>query len=194
MRDHGELDSELRDALRDVSRYCLGGEDVPGDLALLWRAQIAEDTELLDAYEMTLLDDVDPDLFEGFRESDGVDPAVARAFDRMASQVRWVAEVLDGSLVGYWVGEHHRRVAESPIVSCDADGQFELGARTLSEFLLDCTDPEDPEDFVEVRQALEGLGVRVDVASHDEIWQRIEGFDDPNSVTLGYVVEERMRG
>ncbi len=186
--------SELADALANVSAQCLGGEAVPDDLAALWRAQFDEDTDLLDSYEMTLLDAVEPELFDGFREEDGVEPAAARAFERMATQIRWVAEILDGSLVGYWVGEERRRVGESPVVVCDPGGQFELGARTLVEYLLDCTEPDDPEEFNEVADALADLGIDVPVQSHQEIWNRLEGFDDPNAVTLGYLVEERMRG
>jgi hypothetical protein len=123
-----------------------------------------------------------------------VEPPVAAAFDRMARQVCWVAEVLDGSLIGYWVGERGRSVVDSPIVVCDPDGQFELGARTLAEYLLDCTDPEDDEDFAEVREALSLLGAPVEVGDHESIWNRVDGFDDPNGVVLSYVVEERMRG
>jgi hypothetical protein len=190
-------DTELEAILADVSTFCLGGEPVPPDLEALWRAQLSENpahTELLDAYELNLFDAIDGDLFDGFRAEDGVEVPVAAAFDRMVHQVRWVGEILDGSMIGYWVGEQQRRISDSPIVVCDADGQFELGAMTLGEYLLDCTDPEDPEDFIEVRDALEALGIRVAVRNHDEIWDRLEGFEDPNSLVLGYVVEERMRG
>ncbi len=187
-------DSELESILADVSKYCLGGEPVPQDLSALWRAQLNDDTELLDTYELSLFEFIDEQLFEGFGVEDGIEAPVAAAFRRMVDQVRWIGEILDGSVMGYWVGEHGRHVDESPIVVCDPDGQFELGARTLGEYLLDCTDPEDPEDFTEVRDALESLGVRVVVRSHDEIWDRLDGFDDPNAVVLGYVVEERMRG
>jgi hypothetical protein len=187
-------DSELESILADVSTYCLGGEPVPQDLSALWRAQLTDDTELLDAYELTLFEAIDESLFEGFGVEDGIEAPVAAAFQRMVDQVRWFGEILDGAVIGYWVGEQRRRIDESPIVVCDPDGQFELGAMTLGEYLLDCTDPEDLDDFAEVRDALEALGVRVVVRSLDEIWDRLEGFDDPNSVVLGYVVEERMRG
>ena len=193
MPEQDNDDDELAAALADVSKFCLAGEPVPNDLAALWRAQLNDDTELLDAYELTLLDDLGPELFDGFRESDGVDAPTARAFARMTAQVRWVAEIGDGDLLGYWVGERGRPLAESPIVVCDPDGQFELGARTLAEYLLDCADPEDPDDFIEVRNALEQLGVGVRVRNQQEIWDRLDGFDEPNSVTLGYLVEERMR-
>lgn len=186
--------SELNDVLADVSQFCLAGQPVPNDLRSLWQAQLAEDTDLLDAYELTLFDGVDEDLFDGFGVEAGVEVPVAAAFDRMVRQIRWIGEILDGSLIGYWVGEGNRPVDRSPLVVCDPDGQFELGAMTIAEYLLDCTDPEDPEDFAEVRSELERLGIHVPVRNHDELWDRLEGFDDPNGVVLGYVVEERMRG
>lgn len=187
-------DSELESILADVSTNCLGGEPVPQDLVALWRAQLNDDTELLDTYELSLFEFVDEELFAGFGVDDGVEAPVAAAFARMVDQIRWIGEVLDGSVMGYWVGEQGRPIAQSPIVVCDPDGQFELGAMTLAEYLLDCTDPEDADDFTEVRDALEALGVRVVTRNHDEIWERIEGFEDPNAVLMGYVVEERMRG
>lgn len=189
---HNDSD-ELHDVLAEVSENCLDGEPVPDDLAALWGAQLRDEVDLLDAYELTLLDAIDDDLFEGFREEDGVEPAVARAFFRMANQIRWVADVFDGSLIGYWVGEQRRRIADSPIVLVDPDGQFELGGRSLAEFLLEQTDPDDPDDFNEVVSALEELSVPVRVRNHDDIWNRLDGFDDPNGIVLGYVIEERMR-
>ncbi len=183
----------LHDVLDEVSKHCLAGDPVPDDLAALWAAQLRDDTDLLDAYELTLLDGIDDDILEGFRVEDGVEPAVATAFERMANQVRWIADVFDGSLIGYWVGDKRRAIVDSPIVIVDADGQFDLGGRTLTDFLLEQTDPEDPDDFNDVRNALEALGVQIRVRNHEEIWTRLEGFDEPNALVLGYLLDERMR-
>ena len=184
---------ELNDVLDEVSRNCLGGQPVPDDLKALWAAQLRDDTDLLDAYEMTLFEAADDDILEGFRVEDGVEPAAAAAFERMSTQIRWIADVFDGSLIGYWVGEKNRPVADSPVVIVDPEGQFDLGGRCLAEFLLEQTDPDDPDDFNDVRNALEALGVVVRVRDHDEIWIRLEGFDEPNQLVLGYLLDERMR-
>jgi hypothetical protein len=183
------------DVLAEVSHSCLRGDAVPADLAALWRAQLDDDTDLLDAFELFLLDGVhDEELFAGFQESDGVEPAAAAAFRRMAEQICVVAEVLDGSLVGYWVGEEPRRpVAQSPIVLIDREGQFELCATTLAEAMLQWTEDDEPDDFAEVAAALRSLGCDVGVADHHAIWDRVAAFDEPNSLVLGYLVEERMR-
>ena len=185
--------NELQTVLHEVSQNCLGGQPVPDDLAALWAAQLRDDTDLLDAYEMTLFEGADDDILEGFRVEDGVEPAAAAAYERMANQVCWIADVFDGSLIGYWVGDQRRSVADSPIVIVDPDGQFDLGGRTLADFLLEQTDPEDSEDFNDVRNALEALGVAVRVKDHEEIWARLAEFDEPNQLVMGYLLDERMR-
>jgi hypothetical protein len=185
--------SELLELLDEVSHNCLGGEPVPEDLAALWSAQLRDDTDLLDAYELTLFDCVDDDILEGFRVEDGVEHAAAAAFERMSAQIRWIADVFDGSLIGYWVGEQRRSIADSPIVIVDPDGQFDLGGRSLADFLLEQTDPDDPDDFDDVRNALEALGVVVRSKNHDDVWTRLDGFDEPNALVLGYIIDERMR-
>ena len=45
-----------------------------------------------------------------------------------------------------------------------------------------------------MRAICAAFGVNVDVEDHEAIWDRNEGFDDPNGIVLGYVIEERMRG
>lgn len=188
-------ETELRETLQALSADVLRGEPVPDDLAALWRAQFADEVELLDAYEMVLLEGDDrDDLFADFTVENGVDAPVARAFERMTSQVRWVAEVFGGELLGYWVGERgERRIADSPVVRCDTEGQFELAGRTLAEALLEGTDPEDPDDVNDVVMEFRRLDVPCTVDNHDAIYARIESFEEPNGIVLGYVVEERMR-
>ena len=132
--------NELQTILDEVSQNCLDGQPVPADLAALWAAQLRDDTDLMDAYEMTLFEGADDDILEGFRVEDGVEPAAAAAYERMANQIRWIADVFDGSLIGYWVGDEPRAIADSPIVIVDPDGQFDLGGRTLTDFLLEQTD------------------------------------------------------
>ena len=188
------IDDELAAVLREVSEAALDGEPVPDDLAALWRAQLGGDTDLMDAYELVLLESVTTDeAMEGFRVEDCVEPAAAFALERTVDQIRFVAEAMDGALVGYWVGEPPSKVADAPVVVLDTDGQLELGGRTLAETLLAWTDPEDPEELEEVLEALGALGIRVEGDTHERIAMRLSRFDDPNQVTLGYLIEERMR-
>ena len=188
-------ETELRATLKALSADVLRGEPVPEDLAALWRAQFADEVDLLDAYEMVLLEGEDADdLFADFTVENGVEAPVARAFERMTTQVRWVAEVFGGELLGYWVGDRgERRITDAPVVRCDTEGQFELAGRTLAEALLEGTDSEDPDDVNDVVMEFRRLGIPCPVDNHDAIYARIESFEEPNGVVLGYVVEERMR-
>lgn len=190
-----DADAELHDTLKALSHDVLRGEPVPADLAGLWRAQFADEVDLLDAYEMVLLEGADTDdLFADFTVENGVEPAVARAFERMTTQVRWVAEVFGGEMLGYWVGDRgERRVADAPVIRCDTEGQFELAGRTMAEALLEATDPDDPDDVNDVVMEFRRLDIPCPVDNHDDIYARIDSFDEPNSIVLGYVVEERMR-
>jgi hypothetical protein len=199
MNDNGRVpqdidEAELRDTLGALSTDVLRGEPVPADLAALWRAQFADEVDLLDAYEMVLLEGEDTaDLFADFTVEHGVEAPVARAFQRMTAQVRWVAEVFGGEMLGYWVGDRgERRIADAPVVRCDTEGQFELAGRTLAEALLEATEPDDPEDVNDVLVEFRRLDVPCAVDNHDDIYARIDSFDEPNSIVLGYVVEERM--
>ncbi len=188
-------ETELRATLKALSADVLRGEPVPDDLAALWRAQYAEEVDLLDAYEMVLLEGEDADdLFTDFTVENGVEAPIARAFERMTTQVRWVAEVFGGELLGYWVGDRgERRVADAPVIRCDTEGQFELAGRTLAEALLEGTDPDDPDDVNDVVMEFRRLDIPCVVDNHDAIYARIESFEEPNGIVLGYVVEERMR-
>jgi hypothetical protein len=180
--------------LRRLSEEVLDGQGVPEDLKTLWRAQLSGDTELLDAYEMVLLEDLTTDdVMEGFRVEDGVEPAAAFALERTVDQIRFVAEAMDGSLLGYWVGDPARSVADSPVVVFDNDGQIELAGRTIAESLIGWTDPEDPDETTEVCEELRALGIRLTADTHERIYARLSSFDDPNQQTLGYMIEERMR-
>ena len=55
-------ETELRETLKALSADVLRGEPVPDDLAALWRAQFADEVDLLDAYEMVLLEGEDRDI------------------------------------------------------------------------------------------------------------------------------------
>ena len=197
---HSESDDhtrELAETLARVSQNCLSGQPIPVDLAALWRAQLSNRTELLDAYELVLFDHPDDfDALDGFRTSDGVEAAAAQAFERGVHEVCFVAEAY-GGLLGYWVGEGLRRIDESPVVFLDAEGQFELCALTFAEALLQWTDPDDPEDVAEVLSAFEDLGIDPVARSHEEIWERLDDrsdLEELSAVVLGYQVEARMLG
>jgi hypothetical protein len=185
-----ETATELREILDLVSEEALGGRPVPADLAALWAAQINGDTDLLDAFELVLLDAMSSDeALEGFRVEDGVDVAAALALEAVVSTIGFVAEALDGALLGYWFG-----VASAPVVLFDSAGQLELLGATLAEALIALSDPDDDEEVAEVVAGLHDLGVPCASTNHDEVLDRVHGVPQPNDAVLNALMDARLRG
>jgi hypothetical protein len=180
----------LKRVLGRVSKNCLRGQPVPADLQALWKAQLAGAADLLERVELTLVDRLDEEFFEGYREEDGVPPASVRAHCRMFEQIAFFARTMDGGLLGYWLGEQNRPVAEAPVVELDSEGQYELKGTNVAEYLLLWTDMDEPEEFAEFRQWLAGHGITTDVKNHKAIWKKLKPFGDPNALSWRYQREE----
>ncbi len=181
-------DEELTEMLNMVSEEALGGRDVPIDLAALWKAQLDGDTDLLDAFELVLLDSMSSDeALDGFRVEDGVDEAAAAALESVVSTIGFVAEALDGALLGYWFG-----VPSAPVVLFDSAGQLELLGATLAEALVALSDPDDDEEVAEVVAGLRDMGVPCAANNHDDVLARINGVAQPNDAVLTALMDRRL--
>jgi hypothetical protein len=180
----------LKTTLARVSRNCLRGQPVPADLQSLWKANLADDADLLEEREFELVDELDDDFFEGYQEGDGL-PYCIRAHQRMFDQIAFIARTMDGGILGYWMGEQKRAVADSPVVELDSEGQYELKGTSVAEYLLQLAD--SPEEFAEVREWLAERGIQVTAGRVEEIWARLKAFDDPNKQSWRYQDEERAR-
>jgi hypothetical protein len=188
MTDHVP-DGELTEILNMVSEDALGGRAAPPDLAALWKAQLDGDTDLLDAFELVLLDSMSSDeALDGFRVEDGVDEAAAQALESVVATIGFVAEALDGALLGYWFG-----VPSAPVVLFDSNGQLELLGATLAEALVALTDPDDDEEVAEVVAGLRELGVPCEANNHDEVLDRVHGIAQPNDAVLSALMDIRLR-
>jgi hypothetical protein len=176
--------------MTELSETVFGGGNVPVDLAALWAAQEADDTELLDAFEMVLFAGIDVDeVIAPFAQDDDSDPDAIAALDRMLRTITFVAEALDGTLLGYWTPEG----AELPVVvTCDEFGQLAVLGRTMADALIALTDPDDPDEAAEVAAALQALGVKGAPSTVQAALASAEGIPDPNEVVLGYIVEARL--
>jgi hypothetical protein len=184
-----ELPPEL---LAELRTEVFDGGTVPEDLARLWAAQEAEQTDLLDAFELVLFIGLTPEeIIEPFRTDEGSDQAAVSALYRLLGEITWIAEALDGLLLGYWSpdGTDQHRV----VVSLDATGQLTVHGRTFVDALISLTDPEDPDEAVEVIGALTELGIASPRTSVAAALSDVESIPDPNEVVLGYLVEARMR-
>ncbi len=183
--------SELESILQMVSVDTLDGRPIPADLALLWKAQLDGETDLLDAFELVLLDSMtSDDALEGFGINDGVEPAAAKALASVVSTIGFVAEALDGALLGYWFGS---TATLPPVVLFDGNGQLELLGATMAEALIALSDPEDDEEVAEVVAGLEALGIVPQATNHDGVLDRLAGIAGPNELVLTALIEARMQ-
>jgi hypothetical protein len=176
--------------IAEISDEVFAGEPVPADLAALWLAQENDDTDLLDAFELVLISGLDPtEIMEPFSEDAQSDPDAIAALTRALNEIRFVAEAMDGLLLGYWTPPD----ATSPVVvSFDAAAQLVVQGRTFCEALLSLTDPDDSEEGIEVVDALRAYGIVLDVDTVAEVLLAIADIPDPNEVVLGYMLDERL--
>lgn len=176
----------LEQILSQVSKNCLRGQPVPHDLALLWKTQLDGDQLLTGFFPVQFVHETGDSFFEGYRESDGIPVHIAEAYRKMFEQIAFVAKTEDGALIGYWLGEEARPVAQSPVVELDNEGQFSLKGISIAHYFLEMTDMDSPQEFSKVKNWLEKFGIPVSVRNHDEIWALTEHFDDPNELSWSY--------
>ncbi len=182
-----QFSSEL---VGELSQELFGGGAVPGDLAALWVAQEADDTDLLDSFELILMRGLGADdalaPLESDRESDLQALAALR---RLLEQVIFVAEAMDGLLLGYWRPEGSDSAV---IVGVDDHGQISVLARTFAEALISLTDHDDPAEAGEVVAELRALGIEPAATTVPVILDRVSSVAEPNEVVLGYLLDERL--
>jgi hypothetical protein len=150
------------EVLSQMSRNRLGGEPVPDDLKilLLHRDELAERTGLW----LEWAEDWAPWLDSSdLGESEPRDPDVAanaRAIEEVCRLIAFVAADEEDEYLGYWRGPTRRRVADSPLVFFDNQGQFHLCvASTFAEAVLERE--YGGERFAELRSWLVSLGIAI---------------------------------
>jgi hypothetical protein len=174
----------------ELSTELFQGGSVPSDLAALWAAQERDDTDLLDAFELVLIIGLDTeDVVAPFVEDPGSDEAALAGLRRLLDEITFVAEALDGTLLGYWTPKD---ASELVVVACDSYGQLAVQGRTFAEALLSLTDPDDPEEYAEVVEGLRAYGIEPAASTRDDIVHRCAGVPEPNEVILGYLLEARL--
>jgi hypothetical protein len=176
--------------ITEIGDEVFAGRPVPADLAVLWVAQENDDTDLLDAFELVLISGLDPaEIMEPFAQDTQSDPDAIAALTKALTEIRFVAEAMDGLLLGYWTPPN----ANSPVVvSFDHAAQLVVQGRTFSEALVSLTDPDDSEEGIEVVDALRAYGIVLDVDTVAEVLLAIADIPDPNEVVLGYMLEARL--
>lgn len=89
--------------------------------------------------------------------------------------ISWFGRDMEG-FVGLWRGPGNTPLASAPVVRLDTEGQYDLVAATIGDYLAISA---DADDFGVYRQALVDCGFTV-ADSPDAIWAALESFDSPN--------------
>ena len=187
--DHVD-DSETADELLAELGMLFGNDVVPADLISVWLAQEADHTDLLDSFELILMLGLESvDVLGSLADDPGSDAAAITALGRLLDEIVFVAEAMDGMLLGYWLppGE-----ADRVVVAVDEHGQVSLQGRTFVEALIAFTDPDDPDEAAEVVAELAQMGITTASNTVQEVLDRIEALPEPNEIVLGYLLEARM--
>lgn len=155
----------------------LKGQDAPEDLQL-WITRTGCAYDVLKTMECKLLTPgVVPELIshdyldDNDRKNADIMANVA-AIDEVFSHITFVAEAIEGNLVGYWHGPEKIALAEASIVLYDTEGQFHLLAgATIIEALLGDYAFDDDEAFIELRDSFKLCGIEITASNPEELRQ-----------------------
>jgi hypothetical protein len=151
------------------------------DLSRL-RASLEDLEDVVDSLELELVDDPDwaePSDTSYLTKADLANPDIVANISAMAvtnKLISWFGKDAEG-YVGLWRGPQNRALDKAPVVRLDSEGQYELVAATIPEYIAISV----PEDELELtREALVEAGFQVG-KTREEIWNKLEPFtDDPN--------------
>jgi hypothetical protein len=103
--------------------------------------------------------------------------ANVEAMDATNELIAWFGRDQDG-FVGLWQGPDRRPLSCCPVVRLDTEGQYELIAATVADYIVVSI---EQDSFQEARYALQEAGFRV-AESREAIWKALESFDEPNDL------------
>jgi hypothetical protein len=156
--------------LDEFSAHRLGGESVPEDVKLL----LAHADELVRRTGIELSGDKDwaPWADTSYlSEADRANPDImanVRAIGEVCGSIAFIAADEDDEYIGYWRGPGARRIAESPLVCLDNEGQFTIcGGSSFAEAVLSRTCGDEP--FADLRDWLRSLGITVRAEAPDDL-------------------------
>jgi hypothetical protein len=107
-------------------------------------------------------------------DSDREDPDImsnVEAIEATNLLISWLGRDYEG-YIGLWQGPSNQPLLESPIVRLDTEGQYEIVATTIADYLL-ISAAED--DFSSIQKTLFSVGFSPS-ASVEIIWESIEGM------------------
>jgi len=160
----------MDDRILEFSRQRLRGRPVPDDLATLLKAQWSGDSGPLDDLEVEFFasGQSHPLIDHGYlNDKDRADPDIVAnvaAIDEVNGHVDYVAEGLDGAVLGYWCHPDEPGGQRPPVVRLDTEGQFEiLSGTTFAEAIVGAWVGDDDEWFGRLAERFAALGVAMPV-------------------------------
>jgi hypothetical protein len=144
-------------------------------------ASLEQLQDLVDSLELELVDDprwTEPSDMSYLSEEDRANPDIMANVAAMLATnelIAWFGRDMEG-FVGLWQGPKKTPLAEAPVVRLDSEGQYEIVAATVGDYLA-ISVAEDELD--QARDALVAAGFSV-AESSEAIWDAAEAFDDPN--------------
>lgn len=140
--------------------------------------------EVLDQIEFEFIDDPhwsEPSDTSYLSDADRTDPDImanVEAMDATNKRIAWFGRDQEGGFVGLWRDPENNSLERAPVVRLDNEGQYELVAATVPDYIA--VSDMDEEIFDATRATLLAVGFKV-AASRDEIWEALNGFSDPNA-------------
>lgn len=136
---------------------------------------------IVDYLELELVDDPQwpaPSDTSYLNERHRADPDIMANVEAMAAtnqRIAWFGHDQEGFL-GLWRGEGEGALERAPVVRLDTEGQYEIIAATIGDFLAVSM---SRGEFNSAREELIEVGFTV-AASHGDIWKALEGAESPN--------------
>lgn len=136
---------------------------------------------LIDGIELELVDDArweEPSDTSYLNAKDRANPDIMANIEAMSATnelIDWFGKDMEG-FIGFWRGPESTPIEEAPVVRLDTEGQYELVARTVGDYLLVTADEDAFDDH---REALVDAGFEV-ATSIKAIHKSIKGRRAPN--------------
>lgn len=142
-------------------------------------------TELLENQieylELELVDDpnwAEPSDTSYLNDDDRANPDImsnVEAMEQTNALIAWFARDQEG-FVGLWRGPEGTALDQAPVVRLDTEGQYEIVALTVGDYVAISVDEDDIGDAIHALRAA-GFEVR---DSQDAIWSSLDGVASPN--------------
>jgi hypothetical protein len=132
------MKEKLEKILREISKNCLKGQEVPVFLEELWKDKLegycfAEKREY---GELILVSKYSEGFFEGYDKEFIGDERIAKTYVKMFEEIAFIGTQSDNSMVGYWLFKPGISLLDAPIISLDDEGIFHLESDSLENYFV----------------------------------------------------------